>query len=215
MRGAPHRHQFGNRVADRQFGRHRLRDPIRYGEGGRRDGQERHARRCGDRGSARLCRTCRKEIADSLDLDRPAGTLVTDVTAKSPAERAGLRQGDLIVAVDGQPTDDVEAFSYRFATVPLGGKAILSIVRDSKPLTLTIKPSRRRICRAIRSRSPVRHLSPVRRSSIFRRRLPRSIRWMPPGSGVVISDVDEESRAAALKLAKGRRHHRRQQQEDR
>ncbi len=80
-----------------------------------------------------------KDIADSLNLDRPAGTLVTDVTPKSPAEAAGLQHGDLIVAIDGQPTDDVEAFSYRFATVPLGSNAIFSLIRDGKPLTLTVK----------------------------------------------------------------------------
>ena len=80
-----------------------------------------------------------KEIADLLNLDRPAGTLVTDVTPKSPAEAAGPQQGDLIVSVDGQPTDDVEAFSYRFATAPLGGNAVFSVIRDGKPLKLTLK----------------------------------------------------------------------------
>jgi len=61
------------------------------------------------------------EIADSLSLKRPAGALVNGVTAKSPAARAGLRTGDLIVEVDGQPVDDPNAFDYRFATKPLGG----------------------------------------------------------------------------------------------
>ena len=95
-----------------------------------------------------------KEIADSLDLDRPVGTLVTDVTPKSPAEAAGLQHGDLIVAIDGQPIDDMEAFSYRFATKPLGATASLSVIRDGKPLTLDGQArDRRPSCRAIRSRS--------------------------------------------------------------
>src|SRR5438067_8834823 len=61
------------------------------------------------------------DIAESLGLKRPAGALVATVTEKSPAARAGLRTGDLIVAIDGQTVDDQNAFDYRFATKPLGG----------------------------------------------------------------------------------------------
>ena len=61
------------------------------------------------------------EIADSIDLKRPAGALVASVAPDSPAARAGLKPGDLIVSVDGQPVDDPNAFDYRFATKPLGG----------------------------------------------------------------------------------------------
>src|SRR6478752_9659108 len=43
------------------------------------------------------------EIAEGLGLKRPAGALVASVAPKSPAARAGLKTGDLLVAVDGQP----------------------------------------------------------------------------------------------------------------
>src|SRR5439155_22064488 len=56
------------------------------------------------------------EIAESLALKRPAGALVAGVTTGSAAARAGLKTGDLIVAIDGQAVDDVNAFDYRFAT---------------------------------------------------------------------------------------------------
>src|SRR5215813_14137881 len=69
------------------------------------------------------------EIADGLGLKRPSGALVASVTAKSPAARAGLKTGDLIVSVDGQPVDDPNAFDYRFATKVLGGQAQLGVVR--------------------------------------------------------------------------------------
>ena len=62
------------------------------------------------------------DIAESLGLKRPTGALVATVTEKSPAARAGLKTGDLIVAVDGQLVDDSNAFDYRFATKPLGGR---------------------------------------------------------------------------------------------
>src|SRR6201995_5458577 len=63
------------------------------------------------------------DIADSLGLKRPVGALIANVQANSPAARAGLKAGDLIVSVDGQPVDDPNAFDYRFATQPLGGNA--------------------------------------------------------------------------------------------
>ncbi len=144
-----------------------------------------------------------REIADSLNLDRPAGTLVTDVTPKSPAEAAGLKQGDLIVSVDGQPTDDVEAFSYRFATAPLGGKVTLSIVRDSKPLTLVLNaepaPDLPRDPVKIAGSSPFAGATVINISPA----VAEEYSLDAARQGVVISDVDEESRAAALNLQKG------------
>src|ERR1043166_2739289 len=56
------------------------------------------------------------EIAESLGLKRPGGALVANVSSGSPAARAGLKTGDLIVTVDGQNVDDPNAFDYRFAT---------------------------------------------------------------------------------------------------
>ena len=65
------------------------------------------------------------DIADSMGLKRPAGALVASVDAERPGGAAGLKPGDVIVAVDGQPVDDPNAFDYRFATKPLGGTATL------------------------------------------------------------------------------------------
>src|SRR6266508_3910821 len=63
--------------------------------------------------------TITSEIAETLGLKRPVGALVTSVIDGSPAARAGLKNTDLIVAVDGQAVDDPNAFDYRFFTKPL------------------------------------------------------------------------------------------------
>src|SRR5471032_425357 len=78
------------------------------------------------------------EIADSMGLKRPAGALVASVTAGSPAAGAGLKPGDVIVAVDGQAVDDPNAFDYRFATKPLGGAAQLDAWRAGRALTASV-----------------------------------------------------------------------------
>src|SRR5215469_14896585 len=78
------------------------------------------------------------DLSKEFDLKRPAGALVANVAAGGPAARAGLKTGDLIVAVDGQDVDDVNAFDYRFATKPLGGQAQLGILRQGRSMTLPI-----------------------------------------------------------------------------
>src|SRR5262249_52836812 len=78
------------------------------------------------------------EIADSLSLKRPTGALVASIAPQSPAGRAGLRTGDLIVSIDGQEVDDPNAFDYRFATKPLGGEAQVGIVRAGREARLAV-----------------------------------------------------------------------------
>ena len=72
------------------------------------------------------------ELAQSLGLDRPGGSLIRDLAAGSPADRAGLKVGDVIRAVDDFEVEDPQAVRYRFATKPLGGTAKISYLRDGK-----------------------------------------------------------------------------------
>ena len=83
--------------------------------------------------------TVSREIADSIGLERPAGALVASIQPKSPAEGAGLRRGDVITAVDNLAVDDPEAFGYRLGTRELGGTASLTILRNGKPATLSVR----------------------------------------------------------------------------
>ncbi|HSK40403.1 MAG TPA: DegQ family serine endoprotease [Arenibaculum sp.] len=69
------------------------------------------------------------EIAASLGLDRPAGMLVNAIAPQSPAGSAGLRIGDVIVGIDGRPIDDPEALRYRVATLAVGSRVTLTVLR--------------------------------------------------------------------------------------
>jgi Do/DeqQ family serine protease len=70
------------------------------------------------------------EIARSIGLDRPQGVLITDVYPDGPGARAGLRQGDLILAVDGQPVNDESTLNYRVVTRHSGDELVLTLRRD-------------------------------------------------------------------------------------
>jgi serine protease Do len=56
------------------------------------------------------------DIAASLGLGRPQGVLLKDVYSGGPAAQAGLKSGDVILAVDGSEVDDMQSLNYRVAT---------------------------------------------------------------------------------------------------
>src|SRR5436190_2437755 len=143
------------------------------------------------------------DIAEGLGLKRPAGALVATVTEKSPAARAGLKTGDLIVAIDGQTVDDQNAFDYRFATKQLGGAAQIGVMRGGKEITLKVAletaPEMPRDEIAIRVRSPfmgmtVANISPA---------LADELRISESLEGVVVIDVADGSLAQNLGFQKG------------
>ena len=143
------------------------------------------------------------EIGDSMGLKRPAGALVSSVVPGSPAAHAGLKAGDLIVAVDGQAVDDPNAFDYRFATQPLGGAAQLGLLRAGRALTAAVAlqtaPETPRDEITIHTRSPfsgvkVANLSPA---------LADELQLQNVDDGVVVLDVDAGSYASNLGFQRG------------
>ncbi|HEY1978488.1 MAG TPA: DegQ family serine endoprotease [Xanthobacteraceae bacterium] len=143
------------------------------------------------------------EIAESLGLPRPAGALVANLAPGGPAARAGIKTSDLIVSVDGTPVDDPNAFDYRFATKPLGGVAVVGLVRQGKQLTAQIAleslPDSPLDKVEIKARSPflgatVANLSPA---------LADELHLDTQTEGVVIADVAEGSTAQSIGFQKG------------
>jgi serine protease Do len=76
------------------------------------------------------------DIAENLRLPDAHGALVSNVEADSPAARAGLRQGDVIVAVDGEKLSDGNALRNRIAGTKPGSKVTLEVIRDGRTQTL-------------------------------------------------------------------------------
>jgi Do/DeqQ family serine protease len=143
------------------------------------------------------------EIAETLGLRRPTGALVANVTSASPAARAGLKLSDLVVAIDGQPIDDPNAFDYRFATRPLGGTADIEVQRAGKPVKLTVPleaaPDSGRNEIALTTRSPfqgakVANVIPA---------VADEFHLDTDTEGVVVTDIADDSTAASVGFQKG------------
>lgn len=79
------------------------------------------------------------EIATSLDLRQSDGALVVSVTQGGPADRAGLRAGDLIVAVGGTAIADIRALVREVAARAPGDMTALTVLRAGEDLTLEIE----------------------------------------------------------------------------
>ncbi len=74
-----------------------------------------------------------RDMAASLGLDRVAGAVVSRVSAKGPAATAGLKEGDVVMRVDGFEVTDPRSVFYRLTTRGVGNTSRLDVVRGGKP----------------------------------------------------------------------------------
>jgi len=78
------------------------------------------------------------ELAASMNLAQPSGVLVNQIHSASPAGKAGLHIGDIVLSVNGKTVEDIDAFRYRIATLPVGSTADLGIMRKGQKLELHV-----------------------------------------------------------------------------
>ncbi|MDF2902071.1 MAG: serine protease [Phenylobacterium sp.] len=79
------------------------------------------------------------EMARSMGLTVPQGALVADIWPNGPAARAGLRQGDVIVSVDGRAVADAAAVSYAISSRRPGDQVKLGVRRNGGEQALTLR----------------------------------------------------------------------------
>lgn len=78
-------------------------------------------------------------LAQAFGLDSTEGALVAEVSKDSPADKAGLKQGDIIQKFNNRKVTDVGALRNTVAIIKPGTKASLEVLRNGKPLALTIE----------------------------------------------------------------------------
>jgi len=110
------------------------------------------------------------EIARSMGLSRPGGIVLKSVYPGGPAAQAGLKVGEVVLAVDGISVDDMQALNYRIATHKPGEASTMKVeqngqVRDVE-VKLSLPPDAPRMLTTIGGRNPltgarVENLSPA------------------------------------------------------
>ena len=147
-------------------------------------------------------------IATYYGLDRPQGVLVTQVTDDTPAQKAGLKDGDIILSVDGKEIRNPSNLRNTISLSDVGQKVNLRIIRDGKQKDVAVKleafPEAGQVAQGGRSDEPdedatlsgvtLREISPRARTMM---ELPKDIQ------GLLVAGVERTSNAAGQGLAEG------------
>jgi Do/DeqQ family serine protease len=136
-------------------------------------------------------------IAESLGMARPQGALVSSVIAGGPAAKAGLKAGDVVLAMNKLPIEHVDALGYRLATQQIDSIADFSVLSGGAEKSVKIKLERApegssAMQVSIDGRSPfagtkVAALSP---------RLAQQLGMPAEATGVAVIDIQPDSPAA-------------------
>ena len=144
------------------------------------------------------------DVAEALGLDHVLGALVVKVVPGGPADKAGLKSGEIVTAVNGATVEHPDALAYRLTTAGIGKSAELTVIDNGKTVQVKLPlagapetvPADTRV---IEGRNPfagahVANLSP---------KLAVTLRMPLDSSGVVVEDFDDNSTAEQLGFAKG------------
>lgn len=84
-------------------------------------------------------RSITPDLLEGLDLPTARGVLLEDVTPDSPADKAGLKIGDIVVKVGGKPVTNVRQFSLDLLEYKVGQTTQVEVLRGKKQLTYSVK----------------------------------------------------------------------------
>lgn len=79
------------------------------------------------------------ELKETLNLKDDKGALVADVSPDSPAHKAGIKRGDVIVSFDGQKIDEMKDLPYIVGSTPVDKDVTVKVIRKGKKKSFKIK----------------------------------------------------------------------------
>ncbi|MBL4613330.1 MAG: DegQ family serine endoprotease [Magnetovibrio sp.] len=144
------------------------------------------------------------DIAESLGMARPYGVMITSIYDGGPAQRGGLKVGDVVLSIDGKEVRDAQDLRYRIATLAVGGSMRVKVMRrgGSLGLDLALAPppeNPKRNETLLRGRHPfqgavVANLSP---------KLADELSLVHEKVGVIVMALDRKGSAARLGFERG------------
>jgi serine protease Do len=132
------------------------------------------------------------DIADSLGMKNPHGALVADPQSGSPAQKAGIKAGDVIVSVNGDPVEDARGLARRISSMPPGTSVKVGVFRNGREDTFTLTLGELPKERQARAEPGTREAPGVEVPKL-------GLSLSPPrngGEGVVVTQVDPNGTAA-------------------
>ncbi len=140
------------------------------------------------------------DLADRLGLKQAQGALVAQPQSNSPAEKAGIKAGDVIVSVNGEPVKDARALAKRIGAMSPGTSVRLGLNRSGSEKTVTLTLGELPTEREARADSSGKEEQHVARADVPKLGLSLARASSVPGSGskdgVVVTNVDPDGPAA-------------------
>jgi Do/DeqQ family serine protease len=140
-------------------------------------------------------------LAEAMGMDLPQGVVLNDLHSESPFAKAGLQSGDVILSLDGQPTNTPEEVYFRMATLGIGAEAMVRYLHgtDLRYATVRLVPppdSPPRDVRTLGGTGPLRGLTVARINPAVAEEL-----GLPTqAEGVIAIGVDEMAAATGLQV---------------
>jgi serine protease Do len=79
------------------------------------------------------------ELAKSFDLESTKGVLIAQVLEGGPADKAGLKRGDVVISYGGQDITDAESLRNKVADTVIGKEVKVTVLREGERVDLTVK----------------------------------------------------------------------------
>ena len=95
-----------------------------------------------------------REIAEGRDLDVMNGVIVDTVVDDTPAERGGIRSGDIIYLFNGDEVENGRDLQWKVADAPVGERAVVGVLRDGEHLEIEVVLDEYREDAVVASMSP-------------------------------------------------------------
>ncbi len=140
-----------------------------------------------------------EDIAESLGLAKAEGAIISNLTEKSPALKAGLKQGDTIIKANGEDITDAKDLSRTVATLKPGTSVPFEIVRGGKQQTIDVELGAMPTD-GVKMASVTKEKD---KSKLELSDLGISVAPAVDGPGVKITDLDPKSEAAQRGLKAG------------
>jgi serine protease Do len=150
------------------------------------------------------------DMVDNLGLKSTKGALIADVVKDSPAEHAGIKPGDVVVALNGKPVNDNSQLTRDVGVIPPGNTVKLDVVREGRSRTVDVKLTERPDEREPSGRTPSRSGGDKEQGDLLglsvqdvTPQLARRSQVDASTRGAVVVDVAQDSPAADAGLEPG------------